>query len=979
LSEAIIFEQQVSIKWNLEGFGVRVGVDTGPVIVGGGIEAELTALGMTVNLAARMEQTAPAGALQITHETYQQVYGLFDVEPQPLLKVKGKEEPIQTYLVLSARPRIFRMDRYGIAGLEAPMIGRDNEFSYLCSLFHDTRQQRRVNSITILGEPGIGKSRLLDEFDKWLGEQVDHERAFRARGFRARQSSPYWMIRMLIANYCRIQDSDGSVILLHKLETHLSRYLGEDSSKKIQIIGALLGFTFGDGQIVGVSQEGSLELQDQALHYLNRFFSEVLLEGTTVLLLEDIHWADRPSLEFLKDLETSRTDRPLLILYFTRPELLNQSPNWFVSREAMGIPHSKLELLSLVESDSQRLVSEILSEIKDLPLPLVESISVRSDGNPLFIEELIKILIEDGVIKRAEIGHPWHVDHLRLGMYRIPPTLTAVLESRLDRLSLTEKELIQKAAIVGRTFWKGALTELGGKDDEIEPLLNKLVSRDLIYRENVSTFMDQAEFSFKHVLLRDVTYATVLMWDRTKHHAQTADWLYEVTEETGRQDEYSAVIAEHYEFGERPELAADWYLRAGQMASKQGAPAEANDFFDHAIDLLPAESRRRRMSTLFAKENVLGKLGIFEAQHELVQRIIEIANELDDEYQLAAAYGRLGLCNRNLGWNSEEIEAYDTSINFARQSDNRLVEAHSLSLLAHTLLRQGDPVKASRMADEALQIANELDDEAYEAKALTNIGAYYSDSGDIGNAAKLFSKLVPICSRLELAYGEAVNLSNLGYNYALIGLPELAIPQLEQAITISESIGARQLEAYCQLNLGLANYRLGATESAQVYLEESLDATTKYGDRFGKASANLYLALTNEQYGEHSSAAALFKRAMKLFDEIGFPGYSTDAKAGLARCYYGQQEYHEARELTDSIWEHLRNSGSQGMEFPSLAFLTCVHTYINLGEEDLSKAAEEAGHGDLMERAEKISDPLWRQSYENRIPEHYIFIRDIRS
>ena len=553
------------------------------------------------------------------------------------------------------------------------------------------------------------------------------------------------------------------------------------------------------------------------------------------------------------------------------------------------------------------------------------------------------------------------------------------MESRLDRLSLSEKELIQKAAIVGRTFWKEALAELGGEDDVIEPPLNKLVSRDLIYRKDVSSFMDQTEFAFKHVLLRDVTYETVLMWDRTKHHAQTADWLYEVTEETGRQDEYSAVIAEHYEFGERPELAADWYLRAGQMASKQGAPTEANDFFDHALDLLPAGSRRRRMSTLFAKEKVLAMLGEFETQHDLVQKIIEIAKELDDEFHLAVAYGRLGLCNRNLGWYSEEIVAYDTSINFSRQSHNRLVEAHSLSLLAHTLLRQGDPVKASQMADEALRIANELDDEAYEAKALTNVGAYYSDSGDIANAAKLFSKLVPICSRLELPYGEAVNLSNLGYNYALIGLPELAIPQLDQAIAISESIGARQLEAYCQLNLGLANYRLGATESAQVYLEESLDATTKYGDRFGQASANLYLALTNEQFGEHSSAAALFIRAMNLFDEIGFPGYSTDAKAGLARCYFAQHEFREARELTDNVWEYLINSGTQGMEFPSLAYLTCVINYINLGEEHLSKTAEEAGNSDLMERAEKISDPLWRQSYENRIPEHYIFIRESRS
>ena len=147
------------------------------------------------------------------------------------------------------------------------------------------------------------------------------------------------------------------------------------------------------------------------------------------------------------------------------------------------------------------------------------------------------------------------------------------------------------SAIIGRTFWDGALRKICGIDLEIEPQLTRLVSRDLIYRKDVSTFIGQNEYSFKHALLRDVTYETVLSWDRMAHHGQAAKWIAEMTRETGRQEEYTVVIAEHHELSGQAELAADWYLRAGRLASNRGAPAEAKVMFDKSLDLLPERSR----------------------------------------------------------------------------------------------------------------------------------------------------------------------------------------------------------------------------------------------------------------------------------------------------------------------------------------------------------------------------------------------------
>jgi hypothetical protein len=251
LAEAEVYDGDVKVSWGFGGIDVRVGVDTGPIILGGGIEDERTAIGMTVNLASRMEKTAPVGGLRITHATYQQVHGIFEVEAQPPLLVKGKTEALQTYLVNRALPRSFQKQRYGILGIQTPMVGRNTEFEQLCSVFRNVTQQTRAQAITIVGEAGIGKSRLLIEFEQWLAHRPELTHSFQARGFRPFQGTPYGVLRMLIANHCQIMDSDPANVVHHKLEVNLSKHLAAESLMKVHIIGALLGYPFSESPSLG--------------------------------------------------------------------------------------------------------------------------------------------------------------------------------------------------------------------------------------------------------------------------------------------------------------------------------------------------------------------------------------------------------------------------------------------------------------------------------------------------------------------------------------------------------------------------------------------------------------------------------------------------------------------------------------------------------------------------------------------------------
>jgi len=975
ISEAKDYRQQIEQQWGLATFDVRVGVDSGPVILGGGVEAERSAIGMTVNLAARMETSAPVGGLRITEATYKQVQGIFDVEAQPPLIVKGREEPVRTYLVNGARPRSFRMGRYGIEGIKTPLVGRKSEFQQLTSAFEVVQSRAKSQLVTILGEPGVGKSRLLVEFEAWLTDQSSVAHRFHGRGFRPLQGSPFHLLRMLFADYCLIQDSDPLELVHHKLETTLSKHIEDDPMPKIHIIGALLGYDFtGSPYLKGVHDDAG-QLHQQALHYLTRFFQKILVDGPAVILLEDAHWADDPSLDFLKRISGVLADQPLLFTCVARPELIYRRPNWHEPTGQSPPAHRMMTLAPLSRRHSIELIGNILKSVAFLPKSLVETIAEQAGGNPLFIEELIKVLMEDGVITRTPDQTDWLMSQKMLDEMRVPPTLAAVMQSRLDKLPAAEKTVLQLASVVGLNFWEGALEALDRELDSVRPHLESLIGRELIFRRESTTFAGKTEYSFKHVLLRDATYQTVLKQDRLKYHAQTAAWLMNMCAQNDREDELSPVIARHYELAGRFAAAAGWYERAGVTATAQGAPLEAVRFLDRCFTLLPPESEEQQLAILFAKERALYYLGDTQAQLNLLQSLIDLVSEIGNDTQLAEAHNLHGFCLGSLGRLDQEVQAYEESLIAARRAGNLSIVAVDLSLLARSLIRLGQQERALEAAEEGLGVIEELGDNLHRARALTNLVSFYSETGAIARAAQLSGRTAAACSRLGLPYGEAVNLSNLGYNMILLGMPELALAPLNQAKQIAGAIGSRPHHAYCLLNIGLARLRMEKETDAHEALEEALYEMASIGDRFGAASGNYYLGLANEKTLDLHAAIDRFQRAGSIFEDIGILGNAVDATAGLARCWLALEDPEAARKQASAVWEYLSENGSRGLEFSALAYISCVEVFEALVETERAQTARRAGYDDLMEKASKITDQDWLQSFLNNIPEHQAIIQ----
>ncbi len=787
---------------------MRIGINTGEVAAapGGSERLDFLITGDAVNVAARLQQAAAPDTILVGERTYLTTRDVFDFRAIAPLNLKGKAEPLHAWVALNRHldePIIIQHPR-GIEGLSAPLVGRRHELALLHATYARVQSEHRPHLVTLLGSPGIGKSRLVREF---ISREIESAKSASAnkppllpRVLQGRcppygDSITYWPLVEIIRTLIHAKDSnkDNVQSFLRFVEKTLAE--ARSMEDPLQIAGAIAR-SVGEGLESEIDEEFDDERIDRehqrSLHNKNKEQSgpkvalqrawRILLEALAqkqplIMIIDDLQWADEALIDLLEYLTNRVSDIPMLFICPARPDFFERRREWGGGQRNF----TTIALEALSPQESSELVDELI-HTSDLPGALRQTILSRAEGNPFFVEEIVRMLIDQGVLVFKDgcwyIGtqtetvfsdlanpasHPTNdvlIDqHYAFPLPRVPDTIQGVLAARIDLLNKGEKNVLQHAAIISRSFWLSALMELASNLSEAEILqaLESLIERDFIAetdRKGRSPIENDRIFNFKHVLIRDVVYNNIPRNRRSTEHARLAIWLEKVTA-ANRPENFVELLAYHYQRAyatwsssllsnnvtktirgsrqEKPVVLTRAELRrrailyqtkAGDQALHSYYTIRAIQAYSEALDLLAGETDTQALSSMHEKlgDAYMQRANADEAWQEYRQALMILSNAADDTLtsetvnNLTCRYDRLAeLGTRWSGWferppDIQEVRWYiDEGLRLLERYPSGVYQAAFLTYQALWYLLRSKSVYQERteLNEQALQSQHE--------------------------------------------------------------------------------------------------------------------------------------------------------------------------------------------------------------------------------------------------------------------------------
>jgi class 3 adenylate cyclase/tetratricopeptide (TPR) repeat protein len=860
---------------------VRVAVNTGEALVRLGARPESgegMAAGDVVNTAARLQSAAPANGILVGETTYRATAERIEYREHEPVEAKGKEEPVPVWEVVEARAR-FGVD---LAPAErTPLVGRGREVELLVGTLARARQQRSPEVVTLVGVPGIGKSRLVGELFQSIerGGELTYWRQGRSLPYGAGVS--YWALAEMVKAQAGILETDGDEEVEAKLRAAVGQLLDEDVEWVLSHLRPLAGQT-GD----------SAGSQEEAFAAWRRFFEALAEDHALVLVFEDIQWADDGLLDFVEHLADWVRDVPMLILCTARLELLERRPAWGGGK----LNAANVALAPLSGEETARLMWALGVETQPA---LVE----RVGGNPLYAEQYVRMLQERG-----------SADEL-------PESVQGIIAARLDGLAPEEKSVLQDAAVMGKVFWLGAL----GVDEQ---QVHALQQKEFVQRARRSSVAGETEFSFKHVLVRDVAYGQIPRADRAAKHQRTAEWI----ESLGRPDDHAEMVAHHYAnaleltraSGGSPNglvrRTRDALRDAGVRAASLNAVAQAERYFSEALELTEPDDPERVQ--LLYRLGAAKHIRSWEGSEELAEARDGFIAAGDPE---SAAEAVLRIADNH--WSRGQGEEVRVHLEQARS----LVAGRPPSRMQAFVLEQaaryamlGDRnEEAIATGREALRMAEELGLDDIRARVLNNIGAARVAGGDPDGGLEDLTQSIELATRLNIADEIVRGWNNLATMKLLVGRLADAKVDLVEAHRLAQHFGHRGFVRWFE-----GGPLIGLLMSEGKW-DEVVEHATSFIDGLGgeghyqAASSYMQRGVIRAARGEDAGAAEDAARTLEVARPVGDPQLTGTTLLGAAFIYMTIGDRKRASELLDESLEFIRGLGDLGwvvVELHSLAW-----------------------------------------------------------
>jgi class 3 adenylate cyclase/tetratricopeptide (TPR) repeat protein len=819
----------------------RIGVNTGEVVAGDRDPGQTLVTGDAVNVAARLEQAAAPGEILIGEATLRLVPDAVVAEPVEL-ELKGKVAPVAAYRLEHVAP--------GAAGvvrdLDVPMVGRERELRLIRDSFDGAVRERVCRLATLLGAAGVGKSRLTEEFVAGRKDAL----VLRGQCLSYGDGITYWPIVEMLTSIAEIADDD-------------------DPDQVRAKIGALFGSSPDPAiaperlaQFLGVA--GAAAAPEETHWAVRKLFEALARSRPVVAVFEDIHWGEPALLDLIEHVTERSTDAPILLLCTARPEFLDERAAWGVAK-----PDITILLESLSRDECGEMIANLLGRA-DSPPEAVGRIAEAAEGNPLFVEQMVAMLIDDGTLRKEGAG--WQVVG-DLAAVPLPPTITGLLEARLDRLSPDERAVIERASVEGRVFHWGSVTALSSDllPEDVSRHLRALVRRDLIGPDE-AVFGGSEAFRFRHALIRDAAYERMPKETRADLHELHAAWLEEVAGEHAV--EFEEVLAYHLEQAFRlrselgpidergRELAAEAARRlssSGRRAMDRGDVAAASNLLDRAVALLEPEDPVRA---------------------DLLVRLGTAATEAGDRERATAALD----------------EALDAS---GRAGDERMeIRARLASLyLLYVYEPEGVTERMKRTAEDAIPILERLgDDEGLSIawRTLCQVELMGCRTGDLEAAAEraaFHAERAGDRAGLTEAICWLVLVPSLG-----MMLPDAGIRRIHELR--ARVPGDRAVEGYADMIEGMCEAMLGRFDEGRAKEHNGLEIFADLGMTLTVGGMSIGVGNVEAWAGDLAAAERKYREGIELLASIGEKGFLSTHAALLAQVLYQQGRFEECEEMT---------------------------------------------------------------------------------